>query len=347
MHIEYRPLEKSRHEIRLLDLKPAAKLDDPLSGTLRHAKLHEADYSALSYVWGQSDRDRSDIAIKYERSTRQYLASKLHIDSRSSTYVHSIGSSLAAALRHLRKKREKITIWVDALCINQKDNEEKSWQVPLMKSIYSEAKEVHAWLGPRYDENPRVVENVNAAFNLADTVWSLAEHINLTESLVNENDWLEACFALAGPSQTSEQAKHVNTDFSTALRRVALSDSSVQARLASVKVLSQNDYFARMWILQETGRASTLTFHYGLRRASHRRLLLALGLANSLRDSADGSKLREQLRGFDARFLGCLTARTTCAQKRSLREVLESAYFSPPPLHQATDPRTSFTRALA
>ena len=84
--------------------------------------------------------------------------------------MHSIGSSLAAALRHLRQKYGRITIWTDALCINQMDNDEKSWQVPLMKSIYSEAKEVHAWLGPRYDEDPNVVSDVNAAFSVADTV---------------------------------------------------------------------------------------------------------------------------------------------------------------------------------
>ncbi|KAF2034879.1 hypothetical protein EK21DRAFT_55691, partial [Setomelanomma holmii] len=114
----YRPLRETHEEIRLLDLQPAARLDDPLRGTLRHAKLHDA-YCALSYVWGQHVGDKSNIAI----------------------------NSLAAALRHLRQKYGRITIWTDALCIDQMNKDEKSWQVPLMKSIYSEAKEVHAWLG--------------------------------------------------------------------------------------------------------------------------------------------------------------------------------------------------------
>ncbi|KAJ4294213.1 hypothetical protein N0V90_007903 [Kalmusia sp. IMI 367209] len=337
MGIVYRPLKERREEIRLLELEPAPRLDDPLRGTLRHARLHEASYCALSYVWGQSDRDRSDIAIRYERTARQYIASKLHGNSSSPTYIHSIGSSLAAALRNLRQKYGRITIWADALCINQMDNEEKSWQVPLMKSIYSEAKEVHAWLGPRYDEDVNVVGNVNAAFSLADTVWDRAAQIKHTRSLLAEEDWLEACFTVASPYQSSDQAQRSWTEFSTALRRVALSDYSVQIGLASVKALSQNDYFARMWILQETGRASKLTFHYGLRYMSHRRILLVLGLANSLRDSQDSAQIGEQLRGFDTRFLGCLAARTTCAQGRSLRDVLAGAYFSPPPLHQAGD----------
>jgi hypothetical protein len=339
MSIVYRPLKKKHEEIRLLCLDPADRLNDPLHGTLQHAKLHEAYFSALSYVWGQTERDRSNISIKYERSTRQYLASKLHGNSGSPAYRHSIGSSLATALRHLRQKYGRITIWVDALCINQMDDKEKSWQVPLMKSIYYKAKDVHAWLGPWYDENVGAIDNVNTAFDLADTVWGLVEQTKHVRNLLAENDWLEACFTVASPDQASDQAQRVWTEFSTELHRAALSDSSVQAKLASIKTLSQNAYFSRMWILQETGRASKLTFHYGLRHMSHRRILLALGLANSLRGPQLKNEFGEQLSGFDTRFLGCLSARTTCAQKRSLKDVLAGAYFSPPPLHQATDTR--------
>jgi len=337
MDIEYRPLKSKWEEIRLLELEPASRLHDPLRGILRHAKLHEAYFSALSYVWGQSDKDRSDITIRYERTARQYLTSKLSGSSGSPTYTHSIGSSLSRALRHLRQKYGRIIIWTDALCINQNDNVEKSWQVPLMKSIYSKANEVHAWLGPQYDADANLISNINVAFSLANTVWELAKKTKHAGNLVAENDWLEACFTVASPHQSSDQAQRAWTEFSAELRRIALSNSSIRDGLASFKALSKNDYWARMWILQETGRASRLTFHYGLQHLSHRRVLLALGLANSLRNIPESSLITVQLNGFDTRFLGCLTARTTCAQKRSLRDVLEGAYFSPPPLHQASN----------
>ncbi|KAI1462799.1 heterokaryon incompatibility protein-domain-containing protein [Annulohypoxylon moriforme] len=38
-------------------------------------------------------------------------------------------------------------IWIDAICINQQDNDEKSTQVQMMLEIYARAKRVNIWLG--------------------------------------------------------------------------------------------------------------------------------------------------------------------------------------------------------
>jgi hypothetical protein len=53
-----------------------------------------------------------------------------------------------SALRHLRLKKKPRTLWIDALCINQSSNAEKSRQVPLMGDIYESASRVLIWLGP-------------------------------------------------------------------------------------------------------------------------------------------------------------------------------------------------------
>jgi hypothetical protein len=47
----------------------------------------------------------------------------------------------------LRLPKSTRIVWTDAICINQKDNEEKSYQVPLMGSIYSLARRVVVWMG--------------------------------------------------------------------------------------------------------------------------------------------------------------------------------------------------------
>jgi hypothetical protein len=38
-------------------------------------------------------------------------------------------------------------IWIDAICINQEDEEEKGTQIPLMREIYSRARAVVVWMG--------------------------------------------------------------------------------------------------------------------------------------------------------------------------------------------------------
>lgn len=339
MGIQYRPLKESRQEIRLLIVHRAENLEDPLYGTIRHAKLSTAVYSALSYVWGQKDYDRANITIDYDAGTLQNISNKLSRKSRPTTYVHSIGSSLARALRHLRHTYGGIVIWTDALCINQKDDKEKSWQVLLMTQIYINATEVQAWLGPSFDDQMSLISNINGAFELANTVWSLAEHIQDTQDIVFESNWLQACFTVASSQNSINQDQSGWSRFATRLRHAALSNPSILDGLRTLKVLSQNTYFSRMWILQEAGRAGQLTFHYGLKLISHRRLLLALSLASSLRSSKEASMLTDQLNGFDGRFLSCLSARTTCTQGRSLRDVLVEAYYSLPPLHGATDER--------
>lgn len=341
MGIPYRSLKQKHEEIRLLDLEAAKTLDDPLCATLRHVELKHANFSALSYVWGDEDVDRSDIFITYAKSSRGIFGSKAP-ETSTAIYKHNVGSSLARALRHLRQKYGNITLWTDALCINQDKadkRKEKDWQVPLMKAIYSQAKEVHAWLGPRFDEDVKSVLNVNVAFSVAEKIWGLSNRLPGSPNQLPEETWLEFCFYLANAHQASNQTQRAWNEFSATLRLAAASDSQLHNDLESLTILSQNAYFSRIWILQETGRARRLTFHFGMKNTSHRHILLALSLANSLQRREVKARNEPASTRFDHRFLGCLTARTTCMQERSLVDVLSGAYLSDPPLHKATNPK--------
>lgn len=335
----YRRLRKYRSEIRLLELDPADELDHPLSGTLRHVELQGANFSALSYVWGDPKNDKSEILIKYEGGVRATFAATLRGGSVPSEHVHEIGSSLARALRHLRQKEHTVIIWVDFLCINQQDEKEKNWQVPLMKSIYVEAKEVHAWLGPRYNENPGTVQSVVSAFKVAQTIWDLSSKIPCSSNIASEMDWLPSCIQVAERNPSDDPRQLVWKDFATALRHAVTSNPTLMSQIESVISLSQNDYFARMWILQETGRARKLIFHFGLKQVSHRPILLALAVINSLRDPKAEPQNQRVYARLNTRFLGCLLARSSCMQKISLRDVLVAAYLNPTSSYQATDPK--------
>jgi hypothetical protein len=59
-----------------------------------------------------------------------------------------LGKNLATALNHLRYQDKTRVLWVDAICINQSDDVERSTQVLRMSSIYQDCSRVVIWLGP-------------------------------------------------------------------------------------------------------------------------------------------------------------------------------------------------------
>jgi hypothetical protein len=73
------------------------KWQDPISCAFKYTKLESSapqSYSALSYVWGLS------------RATET-----IQVDG----HDHEISINLACAIRHLRKERNSVLIWIDAL----------------------------------------------------------------------------------------------------------------------------------------------------------------------------------------------------------------------------------------
>lgn len=64
-----------------------------------------------------------------------------------------VAVNLHDALRAVRRKKEEILVWVDALCIDQQNKEERATQVRLMGQIYSNAASVAIWIGPEYEES--------------------------------------------------------------------------------------------------------------------------------------------------------------------------------------------------
>lgn len=61
-----------------------------------------------------------------------------------------VTANLHSALRRLRAERVD-RVWVDALCINQHDDEERSHQVRRMSAIFRKANQVAVWLGDAQD----------------------------------------------------------------------------------------------------------------------------------------------------------------------------------------------------
>ncbi|KLO92915.1 Uncharacterized protein LW93_4070 [Fusarium fujikuroi] len=120
--------------IRLLELSPGSRLDT-LSGRLFQVPWEQETcppYSALSYTWadGRGDASPSNLIFLDEEQK-----------------VMRITRNCDRALRSLRQKHQSVLLWVDSICINQLSPSERSHQVGLMKTIYSKAAAVHAYVG--------------------------------------------------------------------------------------------------------------------------------------------------------------------------------------------------------
>ncbi|KAI1412730.1 heterokaryon incompatibility protein-domain-containing protein [Hypoxylon sp. FL1857] len=147
----YRRLNESPAEIRLLALDPGAP-NDPVSCSLIYAQLREhpsMQYESLSYCWGNSN-EKGEITVK----VLEYGA--------ESTYTMSVTFSLLTALKGIRPLSGPARIlWVDAICINQDDSDERSSQVAMMRNIYRQAQRVVVWLGNGNDKTQKSIRLIN------------------------------------------------------------------------------------------------------------------------------------------------------------------------------------------
>jgi hypothetical protein len=123
------PKPLSENCIRVLTILPGIWAK-PIKCDLREIQLQDpGPYLALSYAWKNGDEDDHVVQIS---------CNKISI---------KVSSNLHSALRQLRHHRDGVKIWVDSICINQKDNTERTCQVGIMRDIYAQSSEVVIWLG--------------------------------------------------------------------------------------------------------------------------------------------------------------------------------------------------------
>jgi hypothetical protein len=129
----YSALPSSGSFIRLLDILPGDH-DKFLECNLRVASLRsQLSYMAVSYAW---------VDERVDSSSQEEVSIICNGES------ISISSNLHSALLTFRSTTRILPLWVDFLCINQQDIQERNQQVGMMRSIYANSSEVLIWLGP-------------------------------------------------------------------------------------------------------------------------------------------------------------------------------------------------------
>ncbi|KAK2470355.1 hypothetical protein H9L39_17972 [Fusarium oxysporum f. sp. albedinis] len=174
------------HSIRLLRILPDANEHFPIQCQLFKCTLLDSEsthpYEALSYVWGSEDKPRS-----------------ISIDNCDL----AVGVNLHAALSHLRDSFIERIIWIDAICINQADSNEKGQQVQSMAKIYAKASRVIVWLGEAAASSDQALEEIRivAATN------PVINEMNHQQAILTllERQWFQRIWVL----QEVAAARHV------------------------------------------------------------------------------------------------------------------------------------------
>ncbi|KAH8742386.1 heterokaryon incompatibility protein-domain-containing protein [Hyaloscypha finlandica] len=139
------PLDLSEAPIRLIDLLPIRE-SNPYRvecEMIISTSISERTYEALSYEWGHSEASK-EIFINGMR--------------------FFVRDNLWNALYDLREDSPR-RLWIDALCIDQQNVDERNHQVRHMSAIYSSAHRVLVWLGQGTDQGADALRTI-ASINL-------------------------------------------------------------------------------------------------------------------------------------------------------------------------------------
>ncbi|KAI5361063.1 Putative heterokaryon incompatibility [Septoria linicola] len=142
MAFEYQPLDASKGEIRLLTILRKQPSSEQPHCRLKTVSVDESpppEFYSVSYCWGDPE-PRSEITV----------------DGQAIVVPHQTEQTLC----HISECVGAVPVWIDAVCINQASLQERQEQIPLMKKIYSNAREGLVFLGPQDDALQATVQHL-------------------------------------------------------------------------------------------------------------------------------------------------------------------------------------------
>lgn len=202
----YQQLPDAQTYVRILNI--LGRDDDRvLSLTLKTVKLASVDneYDAISYVWGPPN------PLKLVR-----------IDGREFQVRENIWRFLNYCCDTKFRFEHHRNLWIDAICINQDDAQEKSQQVQSMRYVFASARRVFCWLG---DTSEKTVSIDSLSIDsLTDPGTTLAELEDQMKFFFSED------FQLDPPEFTEVETRRL---------------------CEAVLPILINEYWSRLWIVQE------------------------------------------------------------------------------------------------
>lgn len=220
--------------IRLLTIHPQESEDETLCFTLEAVALDDKpEYIALSYTWGTPTPQAAEKGMTDER--------RFPITCNGQEL--QITENLLHFLRHMVEDDGglKSKLWIDAICIDQGNIQERNEQILMMKKIYAEARAVIVWLGE--DD-----EYTIPALDLIQTLGSM-EHDKIRQL------------------DPFKEMNRVESD-----SNCIVDENSFIAW----SQLLQRSWFSRIWVLQEHAHARQVFFMCGSYPIDHEKLVRVL-----------------------------------------------------------------------
>ena len=216
-------------EIRLLHLE-GGPFDSVIGCRLEVVSLDKKPvYRALSYVWGDASNKPMTIIVNGTR--------------------FGVTVNLELALRRLRAHGNGavVTLWADAVCINQDDVDERGKQVALMGRIYKSCTDVCVWLGPLgCEDEPSCLgwQALSTEEFSTDPTSKASGLMHCARNLV--------AFASGGDVHVKHLAPNApGTEGLAEVMAVAMKD------------LATSVWFTRAWVVQEAHLAPKTTVFFG------------------------------------------------------------------------------------
>jgi hypothetical protein len=178
-------------------------------------------FNTLSYVWGQEDVTDESPSITINGQPWRVLPTVYPI-------LEAICDNISFGTA--------FWFWIDSICINQADDQERATQVQLMRDLYKKSSLTIVWLGGRSDTSDTAI----------DFLYTLHKHRKLINDSVRES-------GRGIPAGVAE------------LHR--------EASWKALEQLLSRPWFLRVWTLQEFVLSSNVDFYCGPLKSIRRKLL--------------------------------------------------------------------------
>lgn len=275
----YQPLPR-QSDIRLMRLN-ALENDGDVSFALTTIPLDTKNlpnYTTLSYAWGKAYPDGS------------HLTHAVYCEGKAIMVTQTLHQALTRICQIRRRKAKPgsddyLLFWVDSICIDQTNPEERRKQVENMAQIYARCHDMVIWLGEHSEEAITWLDKFYRIFpstkiaNVKTTPESFGEFLRLDRNKVSDPSTLEQALVDLNRHQCVEIPR-ATAIFRGLVRITGEFDSSsastssatrgptaeedlrwTKAQLSSsgYRQLLQRPWFRRKWVIQEVVQTSDKT----------------------------------------------------------------------------------------